>query len=350
MSKGSLKHGVRALFLVIGLSIVGTLAYSLGPGEIWRQTQNIGWGFPLIFVPYGLLFAFDTTSWSFAFRPGWLRGRVRIGHLYLVRLAGESVNNVTPTAYLGGEPVKALLLKRFGIPVSEGLASVVIAKTTLASSQILFMFAGAVVLVFRTDSQGGLVWGLLLAVPLAIAFVGAIVAWQRYGLFAPIVRLAKGLGFRSSRLDEWEAKSANVDGKIRFFYSNYPRRFFVAAAFNLVAWTIGVAEVVVVLSLMGVPFTWWDAFIIESLAQFARGIGGMFPGSIGVQEGGGVVIFEILEMDRATGFALMLLKRVRELVFTGCGLLLVSYFGVGKQSVDEDAAELPSPEDREGND
>ena len=67
------------------------------------------------------------------------------------------VNMTTPTAYVGGEPLKAYLLKKHHVPMVEGLASVVIAKTTMTIAEVLFILLGialGVWLLGGSDSSG----------------------------------------------------------------------------------------------------------------------------------------------------------------------------------------------------
>lgn len=321
---------LRVFFLGLGVAIVGVLAFQLDPQEILKQVSRLGWLLPLIFIPYPVLLIFDTLGWSYAFPPGFLNGRIRLADLYLVRLAGEAINNTTPTAYLGGEPVKAFLLQRFRISAGDGLASVVIAKTTLIASQILFILTGAVLLVLRNSDTGLLLWGLILALPLALLFILTLVLWQKKGLFGPPVRLAKHFGLRFTSLAEWEARLDKADTQIRLFYQDHRPEFFKSAACHLLGWLLGITEVSLILTLMGIDFTWTDAFIIESLGQFAKGLGCFtpIPSSIGIQEGGAVLIFKILHLDPTAGLTFMLLKRVRELLFTAVGLCLVSHLSL----------------------
>jgi uncharacterized protein (TIRG00374 family) len=328
------KYVLRALFLIAGLSMIAWLVSQAGVENVWLQIRNLGWLFPLILLPFLGVFFCDTLGWAQVFRPGRLSGSVGTGLLFCVRLAGESINNITPTAYLGGEPVKALILKRYGIPTSEGLTSVVLAKTTLALSQILFMFIGAVLLVVRLRDTGIVLACLLGAVPLAGLFIYFIVSWQRRGLFKPLIKVARRIGIGVHRLESLEAKFEKVDEGIRAFYREHPGRFARSFLFHFAGWLVGVLEVAVILKLIGFECTWMDIFIIESLAQLAKGIGSLLPlpGSLGVQEGGGVYIFHILKFDMSAGLTLMLLKRVRELIFAALGLSLASWLGVGKRS------------------
>ena len=57
--------------------------------------------------------------------------------LFMAKLAGEAVNQITPLANIGGEPLKAYLLKHQA-PTSRGLASVVINKTAQVLTGLLF--------------------------------------------------------------------------------------------------------------------------------------------------------------------------------------------------------------------
>ncbi|MDA0838930.1 MAG: flippase-like domain-containing protein [Planctomycetota bacterium] len=339
-----MKYISRALFLIAGLSIIAWLVSRAGVQTVWFQVQNLGWLFPLILLPFLAVFLFDTLGWAQAFPPGRLRKRVGTGLLFCIRLAGESINNITPTAYLGGEPVKALILKRYGIPTAEGLASAVIAKTTLALSQILFMFIGAILLVIRLRDTGVVLACLLAAIPLAGLFIYFILSWQRHGLFKPLLKIVRKLGIGVRRLEAMEGRFERVDEEIRAFHQEHPGRFAWSFLFHFSGWLAGVFEVAVILTLIGFECTWTDIFIIESLAQLAKGIGSLLPlpGSLGVQEGGGVYIFHILSLEMSTGLTLMILKRVRELVFAALGLSLASWLGVYK-SEDSSESEEKSP-------
>jgi hypothetical protein len=78
------------------------------------------------------------------------------------------------------------------------------------------------------------------------------------------------------------------------------------------------------MTLIGHPVTIGDAVVIEALAQPTRLAGILIPGTLGVQEAGGMVIFGLLGFAPELGLALMLLKRVRELGFNVLGLGLLT--------------------------
>lgn len=47
-----------------------------------------------------------------------------------------------PRPYLGGEALKVSLLKTCAVPIADGLAPVIVAKTTMTIAQILYILTG----------------------------------------------------------------------------------------------------------------------------------------------------------------------------------------------------------------
>src|SRR5262249_30325985 len=95
------------------------------------------WLLVIVWFPFIAILMLDTLGWQFAFRDS----TVAFRSLLLIRLAGEAINATTPTASLGGEGVKTWLL-RPQVSLQEGLASVIIAKTTITIAQALLLLVG----------------------------------------------------------------------------------------------------------------------------------------------------------------------------------------------------------------
>ena len=84
---------------------------------------------------------------------------------------------------------------------------------------------------------------------------------------------------------------------------------------------MGVTEVALIMYLIGAPIPWIDALIIEALSQPIRAAAVVIPGGLGTQEWGGVALCRLLGMAEDEAATLWLLKRGRELVLDGVGLL-----------------------------
>jgi hypothetical protein len=69
------------------------------------------------------------------------------------------------------------------------------------------------------------------------------------------------------------------------------------------------------------PVSWRDALLLESLGQAIRGAGFAIPGSLGVQEGGYLLLAPLAGLTPNIALALSLAKRARELLLGLPGLL-----------------------------
>src|SRR2546426_588885 len=128
----------RLLLLVCGAALLAILVWRNDPEAILHSIRQLGWRILIVIAfPFTLVNVFDTLGWRFAFRSD----RVPFGALFSARLAGEAFNLTTPTASVGGEAVKAWLI-RHHVPLEEALPSVIVAKTTITIAQGLLLIAG----------------------------------------------------------------------------------------------------------------------------------------------------------------------------------------------------------------
>ena len=144
-----LLKALRPLAVLAGALIVVWLVWEIGVATLVAELRKLSWRLPLILLPQAVTNLFKTEAWRLAFP----RRRPRFGLLFPVRLAGEAVNETTPTATMGGDALKAFLLVRASgaVPIEEGFVSVVVAKTALVASLAAFI-GGAFVLAWATEA------------------------------------------------------------------------------------------------------------------------------------------------------------------------------------------------------
>jgi uncharacterized membrane protein YbhN (UPF0104 family) len=75
------------------------------------------------------------------------------------------------------------------------------------------------------------------------------------------------------------------------------------------------------LRLLGSPVSWADALALESLGSAIRAAGFAIPGSLGVQEGGYLLLAPLLGLRPDVALAVSLGKRARELLLGIPGLI-----------------------------
>ena len=308
------------LAVAVGLAILGWLLHHAGLEPVWQRVRALGWASPLILVPYALVTMADALGWRYTLSAA-ARARIPFPSLTLSRMAGEAVNGLTPATAVGGEPVKAYLLRPWNVSGAEAFASVVISKTALIASQSLFTALGVAALLLRFGRARVALGWLIALVVVCLVFTGGLVWVQRRSPATSLWRVLHRLVPRAAFVTRLEAGAAAFDTRLREFYRWEPRAFLLAASWHFAGWLIGVTEVVVIVVLTGGAVTWLDAFIIETLSQPIRASALVIPASIGTQELGGVWLCTFLGMPEAEALTLWLLKRAREVSFDGVGLL-----------------------------
>jgi putative membrane protein len=312
------------LSIGIGVALLGLLLWHAGLDELHDEFDRLHWRAVLVLLPYVIVSIFDARSWRWAL-PSAVRAKPPFQTLVLARIAGEAVNSVTPTATLGGEPVKAHLLRASGVPTPDGMASIVVAKTTLTIAQGLFTAMGFVALLLVLERWWLAAGATILLLGCLVGFASLLVAFQRRNpataLWRALSRLVPSVRF-VQRLEEG---ARAIDVRLTAFHRDEPRAFARATAWNFCGWLFGVVEVYLMCALIGHPVAWSHAFVIEAVAQPIRAVAIVIPGGLGAQEWGGAAFCQFLGMPEPAAVTLWLLKRGRETVFDAIGLLYLGW-------------------------
>ncbi|MDF0645358.1 MAG: lysylphosphatidylglycerol synthase transmembrane domain-containing protein [Nitrospira sp.] len=319
---------VKRLLLVIGLFTLAFLVWYIGPTEIYRAVHRLGPAALLsILAPSLLMYLVEGYGWKVALEGS---ERVPFWRLLMIRMAGEVVNMTTPTAYVGGEPLKAYLLQRDGVPVVEGLASVVIAKTTMTIAQVLFIIVGIAIglwVLGPTGSSGQIVTGAILSVGLLLFGTAAFVLVQRRGLFTWTLELIRKLGWRLEVLERRAEQLRSLDRTILNFYTERRLMFYISTGLYLLGWLAEAIEVYVIIYCLGGPADMLSAVSIGALSVLIKGGTFFIPGSLGAQDAGNLLLLRAFGYSEVVGVAFALLRRFRELVWISVGLLCLALIG-----------------------
>ena len=313
---------LKAALLLLGALTLSALVWHIGIGRIYEAVTQLGpVAMLVILLPSLLMYILEAYGWRVTL-GAWANG-VPFWRVLAMRTAGEVVNMTTPTAYVGGEPLKAFLLKRQGVPIVEGLASVVTAKTTMTIAQILFILAGIGLgfwLLGSGGSAGQTITAGLVSVGLLLFGVGAFVIVQRQGMFSWIINLLRRIGLRIQFLEAREQQLIELDRTIAGFYSHQRQAFLLSTGLFLLGWLAEALEVYVMVLCMGQPITVLPAIAIGALSVFIKGGTFFIPGSLGAQDAGNLFLLTAFGYADVTGITFALLRRFREFVWIALGL------------------------------
>jgi len=319
-----MKTGAR-IALMAGLAGLIALLVWQGVGDVAGVLVTAGWGLLVVTVFHLLPMLTSTLGWRLLLPPA---DRPALIRLLAARWIGESVNGLLPVAQIGGEFAKARWIMHEGVPGSIAGASVVVETTITAMTQILFTLIGLVTLLFYLQHSMPLVIAISLGTVVIAVLLFIFYSAQRQSLFEKTAHLVEKIAGGAAWIS-LSGGAVKLDMAIVGLY-RHKKALAAASAWRLCSWLIGTGEVWLMMYFIGLPISWPDALMLESLGQGIRAAGFLVPGSLGIQEGGYLLLGAVLGIPPQTALALSLGKRVRELAL-GVPGLIVWQMGTGKR-------------------
>ena len=316
---------LKLALIVLGFYILIVTVQKVGAKSIVDNIASLQWKLLPLLLFYPFIFAFDTLGWNYAFPKG-LPKHVPLVDLYFIRIIGETLNAVIPfSASLGGEPIKAELLKRkHGISLAEGYASILIVHTTFWVSLNAFVIGG-ILINLKTLPLPPLLWNSVLAFLIGLGLIAVLlIIGLHLGIFQRVHALGDKWKWWGSLSQDKSQRFLELDKEIQSFFTQNPRRFFLSTFYNFLGWFTGSFEVYFIAKLLGMSIGFKEAWLLEALIQVLRIVTFFIPSSIGAQEGGIVLIFSQFGFANPVSLAFALIRRMRELLWVGMGLFLWS--------------------------
>jgi putative membrane protein len=302
-------HTAGGVLLAASLVTTGCMVVWLGAAGIgaavWRALPAL----PAALAVHAVQLSISGVGWWLLLAqprpPAWL--------LLRVRWVREALNTLLPLGGLGGGVASTRLLARdTGMSMAAATASTTGDLTCEAASQAPYLIAALAVVALLAPGQLSPGRAALAVVPITLGAAGFVVA-QRMGMMRLFERLATRLGFES-------AMAGLHDGLMELHAR--PAQFSLSILVHTVGWSLGGAEVWVILRAIGHPVGGAAAFAIEGLGMAARSIGFALPSGLAAQEAGFVLACAAFGVNASDAVAMSMVKRVRELVVAIAGLIV----------------------------
>jgi len=338
------------VLIFISFGILAAVVYWVGIAETWEALGEVGLAsFGALGLLAGLVLLLQTLAWLILTRS--LRRPVRFGVLFEATLVGLAVNILTPSSYLGGEPVKVVFAgRRTGYSYRDMAGTVVLCKYLEALSFLLFFGCStAIATVSFSDIlfEGGslLSLGSVLILVTAALILLCVVLWLGMSRnWRPLYRLVGLLAAIWpaaiwphpafwSRLRE---NAGRMEARISIIFLRSPLKAF--GAFCLLAATHATFFVKPAIFLylgigLGLDLGELSLIFVASQALLALQL---TPSGAGTLDGGLIGIFLLLGISEVHCMALLLCLRFWDAVAVGMGALICTRTGASMFSIDKD--------------
>ena len=327
------RFSLRFFAALLGLGLLGYLVFRAGPGEIWKQAQEVGWGLALIILLGGLSQLIRTCAWRQALmcdikRLSWSRS---IG----AQLASDACGQLGFAGKLLGEGVRVSLLGS-AVPLASGISSCAIdgGMHLLTAAVVAVLGISIALLHFPMSGQWRVYALLLAAVLIALVVLAAVAVASRWRLMG---NAARAIG-RLPQLHNWiigkEPIIDSAENNLLTFRSKAPAAFWASLIFSFLWHALAVLEVYLILLFMRAKIALAGAFAMEGLTKVINLVGALNPGNLGTYEGGNMLMASMFGVTATAGLTLALCRRARTIFWAGVGvvcMILMNRAGSAKQ-------------------
>lgn len=309
------------------MAILIIMVAQLDFNEVWNGLCHAGYWSVAVIVLWAFLYIFNTASWYIIINSGG-KTKVRFAWLYKITISGFALNYATPGGLLGGEPYRIMALSPI-IGTERATSSVILFAMTHIFSHFWFWIL-SVALYLLTRPLNTFMATLLIAISVFCLL----------GLWFFIVGYRKGLAMRAMHLMQhlpfvkrWAEPFINshrqqldtIDSQIASLHKQNTSTFINAVLLELMCRICSAAEIYFVLRVLIPSANFADCILILAFTSLVANILFFIPLQLGGREGGFLMSAAGLGLKASDGAFIALIVRVRELLWTGIGLLMIKF-------------------------
>ncbi len=319
MKKLNKKTVIFLAFLILGIVLFIISVYNSGLGNIIKVLKEFSLLKFLFFVGLSFLnFYLYSLRWEIITKVLFKEKKIPSSTFFWNRMAAYALSYVTPSAQMGGEPLRIMLIEEEGVPRKTAVSSTIIDKALEFSTLIIFIACGIVVALFddRVLVFSKPVMAIAAALMLLLVFWFYYSSIRSIGFFSSIYKLLhlKKIG----RLQHLEEKLDSFEKEMNAFYHHNPRTLWILLGISIFTVLFILIEHFLVAWFMGVRLTFLQAFLASTIPYFAYLL--PIPGGLGILESGHATIFALLGVS-INAFAFVFIIRLRDFIFVLLGLI-----------------------------
>lgn len=342
------------IFFCIGIVAFAIMAMQLDLHEVIDGVKRAGYWFPAVIVLWALLYIINTASWNSIIKaltktstnpstggekvlpdgnpsPVGKSGGVGLLWLYKVTVAGFALNYATPGGLMGGEAYRiSQLTQKIGL--EKASSSVILYVMTHIFSHFWFWLVSAILYItcYTLDT---LMYVLLVAIMFfCVAAIWLFLKGYKNGIVNSLVNIFSHIPFLKKKvagfIEKNREKFDNIDLQISTLHSKNRNTFFLAVFLEFMCRVLSSAEIMFILLIITPDITFLDSMLILAFTSLFANMLFFLPLQLGGREGGFMLSVSGLSISASAGVFVALIVRLRELFWTGFGLLLIK---IGKR-------------------
>jgi glycosyltransferase 2 family protein len=323
------------ILLLIGIGILALMVFFIGPAKIESALKNANpWYVALAVVIQFSIYGMWTQRWSLTIRS--LHISIKKRHIFPMLMVGLAVNNITPSARGGGEPVRAYMLSKYSKTPMENAFATVIADRGLDTFPFVVLAILTIIFsVLYLTLPEWVVFALIISL-VALVTVFIIILYMSINEAAGekitlwMVKVVK----RFSKKKHFEIERRAIEA-MRGFQNSMRvmirdrRVLMFGLPLSFFIWFMEITRVYIVFSSFGTPV---PLQIIGAVFVIATLIGmiPLLPGGLGAVDGVMIILYSAAGVPPSISAAATIVERLISFWMTSfIGIGMLPYVGSG---------------------
>ncbi len=324
-----MKKKYQNAFFLIGLSILVLMITQLDFTEVYEGVTRAGYWFLAVVLLWAALYVLNTGAW-------WIIIKAQSSNptgftfawLYKITISGFALNYATPGGLMGGEPYKIMSLSP-KIGTERATSSVILHTMTHIFSHFWFWLLSCVLYVLTEPLNVFMSLLLLAVVVFCLTAIWFFLKGYKKGIAQSLLGLLSKLPGIKKWMERFIVNHAqqleNIDLQIAALHNQAHATFIWAVLLELVCRIISALEIFFILLVIMPDANYLQCILILAFTSLFANMLFFIPLQLGGREGGFLMSAHGLRMTASEGIFIALLVRLRELIWTGIGLLLIKF-------------------------
>ena len=328
-----MKKKYQNIFFIFGIAVLVVMVRQLDFQQVWQGLCHAGYWFVAVLVLWIFLYMFNTSAWYLIINAGG-KSKVNFWWLYKVTISGFALNYATPGGLMGGEPYRIMELAP-KIGTERASSSVILYAMTHIFSHFWFWFISIFLYVATQPMSVFMALFLLAAAAFCMLGLWFFIIGYRKGLANRVMNLLRHMPlvkkWAQPFVEKHREQLDTIDTQIAALHKQSPKTFVMAVVLEVACRILSALEVYFILLVVNPGISYVQCILIIAFTTLFANMLFFMPLQLVGREGGFLMSTTRLGATASGGILVALIVRLRELVWTGIGLLLIKFGKSAKQ-------------------
>lgn len=327
-------------FFIFGITVLLIMVTQLDFAQVWAGLQRAGYWFVAVIVLWFFLYMFNTSAWYIIINSQEEQSKNRISPdlsserkvsfwwLYKITISGFALNYATPGGLMGGEPYRIMSLSP-KIGTERASSSVILYAMTHIFSHFWFWMLS--ILLYIVTQEVNMPMGIMLTSVGAFctAAIWFFIKGYKKGITVRCMGILSHFPLIKRKaprfFENHKEQLASIDRQIAALHNQNPRTFVSAVVLELACRVVSALEIYFILLVIMPDANYLQCILILAFTSLFANMLFFLPLQLGGREGGFLMSAKGLAMTASAGIFVAVIVRLRELIWTAIGLLLIKF-------------------------